>query len=84
MFSILTWVIFGFIAGMIAKMLHPGDEPAGCLPTVAIGIAGSITGGVINWLLGMGSDPFQPSGFLMSILGGVICCYAYSMWLTKK
>lgn len=83
MISILLWILFGLVVGLFAKFLHPGDEPIGCLSTVAIGIGGSFVGGLINWLIGMGIHPFQPSGFIMSILGGVVCCVVWR-WYSLK
>lgn len=79
MFTILYWVLFGLFVGLIAKALHPGDDPVGFVPTIGIGIAGSFIGGGINWLIGAG-PAFGTSGMLMSIIGGVIFCYAYSRY----
>lgn len=76
MFFILSWVVFGLIIGLIAKWVHPGEDPIGFLPTVGIGIAGSFVGGGIQWLLNMGGT-FSPAGLLWSIIGGVVFCYAY-------
>lgn len=84
MFSLLIWIVFGLIVGLIAKAIHPGDEPAGCLSTIGIGVGGSFVGGGINWLLGFGNHPFAPSGFLMSILGGVICCMVWRWYALKN
>lgn len=83
MFTILMWIVFGLIVGMIAKALHPGEEPSGCLPTVVIGIAGSFVGGGINWAIGRG-EPLASSGFLMSIIGGIICCMIWRWWTLKN
>lgn len=83
MFSILIWAVFGFIVGLCAKALHPGDEPVGCLPTIGIGVGGSFVGGAINWILGFGNHSFHSSGLLMSILGGIICCMAWR-WYSLK
>jgi uncharacterized membrane protein YeaQ/YmgE (transglycosylase-associated protein family) len=77
MLLILSWLLFGIIVGYLAKVLHPGDDPVGFLPTLGIGIAGSFVGGFINWLISFGNHPFHASGFIMSILGGVLCCIAY-------
>ena len=83
MLSILIWLSFGFLVGILAKIIHPGDEPVGCLSTVVIGVVGSFIGGGINWILGLGNHPFHPSGFLMSIVGGVVCCAAWR-WYNLK
>lgn len=84
MFSLLIFIFFGLIVGLIARALHPGDEPAGFLQTLGIGIAGSFVGGLINWLLGSSNQPFAMSGFVMSIVGGIICCAAWRWYLLKN
>lgn len=74
MISFAIWIFFGLVVGFLARALHPGDDPIGCLPTIVIGVAGSFVGGLINWMMSAGRAPYEPSGFLMSILGGVIFC----------
>jgi uncharacterized membrane protein YeaQ/YmgE (transglycosylase-associated protein family) len=83
MFTIIAWLVFGLLVGLVAKMLHPGDEPVGLLPTIAIGVVGSLVGGGINWLLNGGGSPFRASGFIMSIIGGVITCAAWRYYNLK-
>ena len=83
MFSILIWIVYGLIVGLIAKALHPGDDPVGFLPTVGIGIAGSYVGGLVNWLLGRG-EVFSSSGLLMGVIGGVIFFYIYRRFRLNK
>lgn len=85
MFTLLSWLIFGVIVGYIAKIIHPGDEPVGFLPTVVIGVAGSYVGGIIGSLINgnLTSGNFETAGFLMSIIGGVICCAAWR-WYNLK
>lgn len=78
MFGILAWIIFGLIAGLIAKALMPGKDPGGCIITTLLGIVGAVIGGFIGRsLLGYGratdsmGDVSKP-GFLMSLLLAVI------------
>jgi uncharacterized membrane protein YeaQ/YmgE (transglycosylase-associated protein family) len=84
MFTLIIWGVFGLIVGMIAKAIHPGEDPIGFLPTIGIGVVGSYIGGAINWLLDMGSSPFEPSGFLMGIIGGIIACAGWRWWNLKN
>jgi uncharacterized membrane protein YeaQ/YmgE (transglycosylase-associated protein family) len=74
LFSLLTWAVFGAIAGGIARALVPGRVPAGWLPTIALGIAGSIAGGL----------PFGtgPAGLLGSVVGAVAVVMFHS-WYTE-
>lgn len=83
MFFILSWLVFGLMVGFFAKALHPGEEPVGYVPTLGIGVAGSFVGGAINYLIGSGSNFLEPSGLIMSILGGVVCCALYRFYKLK-
>ena len=78
MIAIIGWIIFGLIAGLIAKAIMPGKDPGGAIITILLGIAGSIIGGFIGQaLFGYGrpindsSDLSQP-GFLMSLVLAVV------------
>ena len=41
----LTWIVLGLVAGILAKLIIPGN-PAGCIVTILLGIAGAFVGGV--------------------------------------
>ncbi|MFJ8072473.1 GlsB/YeaQ/YmgE family stress response membrane protein [Streptomyces sp. NPDC096176] len=43
--SIISWIILGLIAGVIAKVLLPGRDPGGLIGTTVIGVAGAFLGG---------------------------------------
>ncbi len=77
MFDVLAWIVFGLIAGAIAKALLPGRDPGGAIITILIGIVGSLIGGFIGRsLLGYGSvndaNDLSRPGFLMSLLLAVV------------
>ena len=75
--SILSWALFGLIVGAIARFFWPGRQPAGCLSTIILGVAGSVVGGAISRvLMGNPNTPFEPSGLLMSIVGAIIVLWA--------
>lgn len=76
MFTLIGWIIFGLIVGIIAKLLMPGRDPGGFIITILIGIAGSLLGGFVGRALGM-YGPGQPAGWLMSILGAILLLFLY-------
>jgi len=75
---IVSWLFYGVIIGAIARFIHHSQgDPVGFLPTVAIGISGSLIGGLVEFLLGH-NPSISPSGAIMSIIGGVIACIIYA------
>jgi uncharacterized membrane protein YeaQ/YmgE (transglycosylase-associated protein family) len=89
MLDIIAWIIFGLIAGAIAKAILPGSDPGGAIVTILIGIAGSLLGGFIGRaLLGYGTvnDPgtgITRPGFLMNlvlaVIGAIILLVGYRL-----
>ncbi len=69
--QIISWIIFGLIVGAIAKLLYPGNEKTGCLSTIALGILGSVVGGIIAKLI-WGGDEIEPRGLILSVIGALI------------
>jgi uncharacterized membrane protein YeaQ/YmgE (transglycosylase-associated protein family) len=76
MFSILGWVFFGFIVGIIAKLLMPGKDPGGLIITVLLGIAGALVAGFLGRMFGL-YGPGDTAGYLMSIGGAILLLLIY-------
>ncbi|MFB6325566.1 hypothetical protein HA42_03470 [Pantoea deleyi] len=57
--GILSWVLFGLLAGVIARCIMPGKENMGIFMTIVLGIIGALIGGAVSTALGFG----QVSGF---------------------
>ncbi len=76
MISILGWMLFGLIVGIIAKLVMPGRDPGGMLVTMAIGIVGAVLGGFIGRAIGW-YQPGEPAGFLVATLGAILLLFIY-------
>jgi uncharacterized membrane protein YeaQ/YmgE (transglycosylase-associated protein family) len=70
--GVLSWIVFGFIVGAIAKLLTPGRDPGGFIVTILVGILGSLLGGFLGRQFGWYSPNQQGAGLLMSIVGAII------------
>lgn len=79
----ISWIIFGLIVGVIAKLLTPGRDPGGFIVTVLIGVVGSLLGGGISTMLGFNSGG-QGAGWIMSILGAVLLLWIYRTVTTRS
>ena len=69
--ALLFWIIVGLIAGALAKLIMPGDDPGGIVVTIIIGIVGALLGGFLLHLLGVGGGAGR-GGFLFSIIAGIV------------
>jgi uncharacterized membrane protein YeaQ/YmgE (transglycosylase-associated protein family) len=75
---IIGTIIVGFIVGLLARFFYPGAVPLGFWLTVALGVGGSIVGGVIGSLLFKTPDgKFHPAGWFLSIIGALIILWGY-------
>ena len=76
--GILSWIVFGLVAGALAKLIMPGDDPGGCIVTILLGIGGAIVGGFIGTFLGFGGiGGFDFRSFLIAIGGALLLLVGY-------
>ena len=69
----IAWIVFGFLAGALAKLIMPGPNPGGCLLTIVIGVVGAAIGGWIGTQLGWGTiDGFDIRSMGLAILGSLV------------
>jgi uncharacterized membrane protein YeaQ/YmgE (transglycosylase-associated protein family) len=76
--GILSWILFGLVVGVIAKLLMPGRDPGGFIITLLLGIAGALVGGFAGRAMGFYGEN-QGAGWIMSILGAIILLALYRM-----
>lgn len=82
---IISWLVFGFVAGVIAKFLFPGKDPGGCVITSLLGIGGAFVGGYIARRLDIlgGSRSIGDKGFFVQIgvavLGAIVILAIYRL-----
>ena len=78
--GILTWIIFGLIAGAIAKFIMPGNQGMGWLMTIILGIVGAFVGGWIGSMLGWGTvAEFDIKSMFLAVVGALLVLWIYGM-----
>ena len=78
--SILSWIVVGLIAGVLGKLIMPGDDPGGFIVTILLGIVGAFVGGfVVSLFGGLGVTGFNIWSILVATLGAVILLAAYRL-----
>jgi uncharacterized membrane protein YeaQ/YmgE (transglycosylase-associated protein family) len=80
----LSWIIIGFLAGGIAKLLMPGKDPGGCVITILLGIGGAMVAGFLGRALGWYDEPTDGAGFIAAIIGAVLILFVYRLVLKRR
>lgn len=86
MINIIAWIIFGLIAGAIAKFVKPGADSFGWVGTSIIGIIGSVVGGYLGQVLfgaGVTNEVFSLYSLGMSVVGAIAVLFVYN-FMTRR
>ncbi|MFP2901251.1 GlsB/YeaQ/YmgE family stress response membrane protein [Corallococcus sp. 4LFB] len=72
--GIITFIIIGLIAGLIARAILPGKQSMGLVATTLLGMVGSLVGGLIGSLFTRNGRLFDlhASGIIMSVVGAIV------------
>ena len=82
--GILWLIIIGFVAGIIAKFLHPGsNEPAGFILTTALGIAGAFVATYLGQALGWYRAD-EGAGLIGAVVGAIIVLVVWSFFARRS
>jgi uncharacterized membrane protein YeaQ/YmgE (transglycosylase-associated protein family) len=81
--TILGWIFFGLIVGIIGKLLMPGRDPGGFVITTILGIVGALVGGFLGRVLGLYREG-DPVGFVMAVIGSIILLVLYRMFASRS
>ena len=76
--GILSWIVFGALAGYLAKLIMPGRDPGGFIVTILLGIGGAVVGGAIGTTLGLGEvSGFDLGSFAIAVGGAIVLLLIY-------
>lgn len=78
--GLISWVVVGTIAGLLARRIVPGPDPGRFIVTVLLGTAGASAGGfVVGVLSGSGATGFNVWSVLVATLGALLLLYLYGL-----
>jgi uncharacterized membrane protein YeaQ/YmgE (transglycosylase-associated protein family) len=75
---IIIMIIVGFIVGLIARAVMPGDQPMGIIKTTILGIIGSVVAGYLGQAVGWYA-PGQPAGWIGSVVGAIVVLFVVGL-----
>jgi uncharacterized membrane protein YeaQ/YmgE (transglycosylase-associated protein family) len=86
--NILMWIVFGLIAGVVAKFVGKEKErldPAGLAGTAVLGIVGAVVGGYLSSLLfGWDANTFSILGLVVAVAGALLVLFLYHMLMGAR
>ncbi|MDP8953204.1 MAG: GlsB/YeaQ/YmgE family stress response membrane protein [Actinomycetota bacterium] len=78
--GLISWIVVGLIAGLLAKWIMPGEGPGGLLIALILGMAGASIGGfVVSLLGGTGATGFNVWSILVATFGAIILLFLYGL-----
>lgn len=78
MMSVLGTIIIGFVAGLIARAIKPGNDGMGLIMTTLLGIAGAFLAGYGGAAMGWYAEG-QPAGFVASVVGAIVLLFVVGL-----
>lgn len=87
MWDIIVWIVFGLIAGAIAKFIKPGTQGGGWIVTSILGIIGSVVGGFIGRTIfnqGVTNEVFSIYSLGLSVVGALIVLWIYGLLTNRR
>lgn len=78
--GLISWIVVGLLAGLLAKWVMPGEDPGGIIVTILVGMAGASVGGfLVSILGGIGATGFNVWSILVATLGAVVLLALYRL-----
>ena len=76
--GVISWILFGLLAGAVARWVTPGKHAIGCLGTLAVGLVGALIGGLIGQEVLDTETRFRwdLGPFLLAVLGSIVLLLA--------
>lgn len=81
--GILYTLLIGFIAGLLARALKPGNDKLGFFWTIVLGIAGALLARFVGTALGW-YGPDEPAGFIAAVVGAIVLLVIYGLVRRKR
>lgn len=75
--GLIGTIVIGFLAGLVARFLHPGEDPRGFIVTTLLGIVGAIVATYIGQAIGW-YRVGEGAGFIGAVIGAVILLVIYN------
>jgi uncharacterized membrane protein YeaQ/YmgE (transglycosylase-associated protein family) len=82
--NLIIWIVIGFVAGYLAKLIMPGPDGGGFILTTILGIIGAFVGGFIGRALHIGGESINDNDFnlwslILAVIGAIVVLAIYRL-----
>jgi uncharacterized membrane protein YeaQ/YmgE (transglycosylase-associated protein family) len=78
--GLISWIVVGLVAGLLARWITPGPDPGGIIVTVLVGMAGASVGGFLVRILGgAGATGLNIWSILVATIGALLLLFLYNL-----
>ncbi|MCO5189949.1 MAG: GlsB/YeaQ/YmgE family stress response membrane protein [Anaerolineae bacterium] len=70
--NIISWIIFGGLAGWVASIIMKQNASMGLVANVVVGIVGAFVGGWLYGLIGGSAEGFNITSFIVAVVGAIV------------
>ena len=78
--GLISWMVVGLVAGLLARWITPGPDPGGIIVTVLVGMAGASVGGFLVRILGgAGATGLNVWSILVATIGALLLLFIYNL-----
>lgn len=81
--GIISMIIVGFIVGLIARAIMPGEQKMGIIMTIILGIVGALVAGYIGVAAGW-YEAGEAAGWIASVIGAIIVLFIYGLIVKRS
>ena len=81
--GIIGTIIIGFLVGLVARFLKPGDDRMGFILTTIVGIVGAVVGAYLGQVLGI-YQVGEPAGFIGAVLGAIVVMVVLNLLFGRR
>ena len=83
--GLISWLVIGLIAGVLAKLIIPGEDPGGFLATIFIGMLGALVGGLVVGVFGgTGVSGINVWSILVATLGAIVLLAVFRVFTGRR
>lgn len=79
----IVTILIGFVVGLLARFLKPGNDKMGIILTTLLGIAGAVAASFVGQQMGWYA-PGQAAGFIGALLGAIVILIIVSLFRRKR